>query len=181
MASDPISRLTIFNGDDGRGSASSTRPLPGLATTGVGLDSNGMVWLVNQESSTATRVDPSTGTAREFPTGESPYTYSDFTGFALRTFTAPNGYLRTVVEGCAIGPTEWERLDWSTNVPAGTRLEVRARTADRVTDLATATWVGPTRARRSSRCRPARSGHGASWSSRSRSSAMATRARRSVT
>lgn len=141
-----ISRVTIFNGDDGSGIriiGTRAQPLPGLAATGVGLDSAGMIWLVNQESSTATRIDPATGMARDFPTGESPYTYSDFTGFALRTFTAPNGYLRTVVEGCFVGPTEWEHIDWNANVPAGTRVEVRARTADQVTDLRTATWVGP--------------------------------------
>jgi streptogramin lyase len=146
QASDPISRLTIFDADDGRNIriiGTTARPLPGLAATGVGIDSAGMVWLVNQESSSATRIDPNTSAARDFPTGESPYTYSDFTGFALRTFTAPNGYLRTVVEGCAFGPTEWERVDWSTNVPAGTRLELRVRTADRVADLRTATWIGP--------------------------------------
>ena len=49
--------------------------------------------------------------------------------------------------GCAIGPTEWERLDWSASAPPGTRIEVRARTASSVIDLRTATWVGPFTAR----------------------------------
>ncbi len=145
-ASPPLSRVTMFNGDDGSGLrilGTSARPLPGLASTGVGLDSAGMIWLINQESSTATRIDPSTGAAREFPTGDNPYTYSDFTGFALRTFTAPNGYIRAVVSGCAFGPTEWERLDWNASVPAGTRIEARARTASSLTDLRNATWIGP--------------------------------------
>lgn len=145
-ASEPISRLTVFDADTGgsiRVIGTDARPLPGLGSVGVGLDSAGQVWLVNQDSSTATRVDPRTGAARDFPTGESPYTYSDFTGFALRTFTAPNGFLRTVVPGCAIGPTEWERLDWDATVPVGSRIEVRARTADSPLGLGTATWVGP--------------------------------------
>lgn len=145
-ASDPISRLTILDADTGgsiRVIGTDADPLPGLGSTGVGLDSDGFIWLVNQDSSTATRIDPSSGRSRDFPTGESPYTYSDFTGFALRTFTAPNGFLRTVVAGCALGPTEWERLDWDANVPARSRVEVRARTADRLEDLSSATWVGP--------------------------------------
>jgi DNA-binding beta-propeller fold protein YncE len=145
-SSDPISRVTIFDADTGgsiRVIGTPSAPLPGLASTGVGLDSSGRIWLVNQTSSTATRIDPTTGVARDFPTGESPYTYSDFTGFALRTFTAPNGYLRTVVAGCAMGPTEWERLDWRASAPRGTRIEVRARTADSVAELRSATWIGP--------------------------------------
>lgn len=145
-ASPPISRLTILDADTGaviRIIGTPASPLPGLGSTGVGLDSAGQVWLVNQDSSTATRIDPTTGAARDFPTGESPYTYSDFTGFALRTFIAPNGFLRTIVAGCAIGPTEWERLDWDAMVPSGSRIEVRARTADSIVDLGTATWIGP--------------------------------------
>ncbi|MCB9597504.1 MAG: hypothetical protein H6719_32585 [Sandaracinaceae bacterium] len=145
-ASDPISRLTAFDADTGaaiRVYGTSASPLPGLGSTGVGLDSAGMIWLINQDSSSATRIDPATGASRDFPTGENPYTYSDFTGYALRTFTAPNGYLRTVVAGCAMGPTEWERLDWTASVPSGSRVEVRARTADRERDLSAATWVGP--------------------------------------
>lgn len=147
---DEISRLTVFDGDTGAGIrvfGTSALPLPGLGATGVGLDSAGMVWLVNQTSSTATRIDPTTGAARDFPTGESPYTYSDFTGYALRTFTAPNGYIRAIVEGCGVGPTEWERVDWSASAPAGTRLELRARTASTTAELRTATWVGPWTAR----------------------------------
>lgn len=149
-ASDPISRLTVFDADTGgaiRIYGTDARPLPGLGSTGVGLDSAGMVWLINQDSSSATRIDPATGAARDFPVGENPYTYSDFTGFALRTFTAPNGYLRTVVEGCAMGPSEWERLTWDANVPRGSRVEVRVRSADRLVDLGAAPWIGPYTAR----------------------------------
>ncbi len=145
-ASDPISRVSLIDGDSGaivRTIGTPAAPLPGLGATGVGLDSAGRIWLVNQDSSTATRIDPATGAARDFPTGESPYTYSDFTGFALRTFTAPNGYVRAIVPGCPIGPTEWERVDWTATAPAGTRLEVRARTADSTAELRTATWIGP--------------------------------------
>lgn len=143
---EPISRLTILDADTGaivRIVGTPTAPLPGLGTTGVGLDSSGAIWLVNQVSSTATRIDPTTFAAREFPTGTAPYTYSDFTGYALRTFTAPNGLLRTVLSGCAVGPTDWERVDWVADVPPGTRVEIRARTASNAAELTTATWRGP--------------------------------------
>lgn len=146
VAGDPISRVTILNAETGaveRIVGTPSAPLPGSGTTGVGLDSSGAIWLVNQLSSTATRLDPVTFAPREFATGTAPYTYSDFTGYALRTFTAPSGFLRTVVTGCEVGPTEWERVDWDADVPAGTRLELRARAATRAEDLATTPFVGP--------------------------------------
>lgn len=144
---DPISRLTVLDSETGEvirvlgdGTAS---PLPGSGSTGVGLDSSGSIWLVNQLSSTVTRIDPVTFASRDFATGTAPYTYSDFTGYALRTFVAPSGFVRQVVSGCAVGPTEWEHVDWVADVPAGTRVELRARTAMRLEDLASAAWVGP--------------------------------------
>lgn len=139
--SEPIARLTIFDSDGG--SAVRVFDVPGLASIGVGLDSMGRAWLVNQESGTATRVDPETGEAREFAAGTSLYTYSDFTGYALRTFVAPSGYARTTFEGCAVGPTEWETITWDADAPAGSRVSVRVRSADLVAGLPSAPWIGP--------------------------------------
>jgi hypothetical protein len=100
-------------------------------------------WIINQDSSSATMIDIEAGTSREFPTGISPYTYSDFTGFALRTFTAPNGFYRTVVEGCGMGATQWERLEWDAELPPRTRVQMRVRAASTTAGLATASWLGP--------------------------------------
>jgi len=143
---DPVARVTRFRADDGsdlRVFGTDDDPLPGLATVGVGLDNDRNVWLINQDSATATRVNPTTGASDEFPVGETPYTYSDFTGFALRTFTAPNGFLRTFVEGCPAGPTQWERITWDATLPRDTRLEVRVRVANTIEALRSTTWVGP--------------------------------------
>lgn len=143
---DPITRVTRFSGEDGSGVTvfgTEADPLPGLGSVGVGLDNDRRVWLVNQVSGSATRLDPVTGAVREFPVGTTPYTYSDFTGFALRTFTAPNGTYRQVIQGCPAGPTQWERVTWNAETPRRSRVEVRMRTA-RTRDLLTgATWVGP--------------------------------------
>jgi outer membrane protein assembly factor BamB len=145
-ASEPVARVTVIDAGALRvervyGTAAA--PLPGRGSTGVSLDSAGALWLVNQDSSSATRLDLRTGVSREFPTGISPYTYSDFTGYALRTFTAPNGTLRTIVAGCAAGPTEWELVRWNARLPAGTRVELRVRTADTVAALSARPWIGP--------------------------------------
>ncbi|MBX3251096.1 MAG: hypothetical protein KF901_28220 [Myxococcales bacterium] len=141
-----ITRLTRFRADDGgdmRIFGTPDAPLPGLGAVGVGLDSDRNVWMVNQVSGTATRLDPETGEAREFPVGDTPYTYSDFTGFALRNVTAPNGFLRAVVEGCPSGPSEWEELSFAGNVPARTRVELRVRAAASRAALREQAWIGP--------------------------------------
>ena len=147
-ASPPIARLTRFRADDGselRVFGTEDTPLPGMGTVGVGLDADRNVWMINQDSGTATRFDPTSGEAREFRVGDTPYTYSDFTGFALRTFTAPNGFLRSVVEGCTVGPTEWEEIRWDAELPISTRLEIRVRAAPTRIGLQGALWMGPFR------------------------------------
>ena len=143
---DPISRLTRFRADDGgdvRIYGTPDNPLPGLAAVGVGLDDFGNVWLIGQDSGSAVRVDPDTGAAREFPVGDSPYTYSDFTGFAFRTITVPTGTARTQLEGCSLGPTEWEELRWRADLPAGATVRARVRAAASRELLSMAVWRGP--------------------------------------
>ena len=148
--SPPVARVTIVDPRPVRpiieilGTAAT--PLAGRGSTGIGL-ADGYAWLVNQESSTVTRIDLATRAATELPTGTAPYTYSDFTGYALRTFVSPNGTLRTVIAGCASGPTQWERVDWSADTPPGTSVSLRIRTATTEADLAMARWVGPFRDR----------------------------------
>ncbi|MFO0709892.1 MAG: MopE-related protein [Sandaracinus sp.] len=149
-ASPPVARVTIVDPRTRTPTievvGTADAPLAGAGSTGVGL-ADGYLWLVNQDSSTATRIELASRTVTEVPTGIAPYTYSDFTGYALRTFVSPNGTLRTIMAGCASGPTQWERVDWSADVPPGTDLSLRVRTANTEAELATARWVGPFRAR----------------------------------
>jgi len=145
-ASDPITRLTVFNGRDGsnvRVFGTQQDPILGSGSIGVGLDNEGRAWLVNQDTESATRVNIETGEVRRFPVGPEPYTYSDFTGYAVRRITAPTGYVRSILEGCATGPSEWERVTWDAAVPSGARLELRLRAAATREALTTAMWIGP--------------------------------------
>lgn len=135
-----VARLVRFNGEDG--SEMQVFDLPGVGSIGVGLDHERRPWVINEASATATRLDPESGETREFPVGERPYTYSDFTGFALRTFTDPRGFEREVRFGCAVGPTEWEALRWRGETPPSTALEVRLRTASTRAELADTEWLG---------------------------------------
>ncbi len=138
-----IARVYQFSAEDGSGMrvhGTADRPLPGGGTVGLGLDARGNVWGVNQVSASVFRLNPTTGVATEFPVGNFPYTYSDFTGYALRTFTAPSGIYRTRIEGCSAGPTEWEEMIFDASVPPGASVEVRARTAAVEARLDDAAW-----------------------------------------
>jgi len=140
-----LSRLTVFDSDGGNMQVFGTNedPLPGQMGIGVGLDSQRRAWIVNQESGTATLVDPSDGTVEAYPAGPGPYTYSDFTGFSLRKLFARNGEIEKVVEGCELGPSEWEQVTWNADLPAGSRIEIRLRAASTLEELPGKQWLGP--------------------------------------
>jgi hypothetical protein len=73
--------------------------------------------------------------------GEGCYSYSDMIGFNLRTFASKEGWYRQTFEVCDNKSTSWEQIIWEANIPAGTRIAIRARTADQTADLAEAAWV----------------------------------------
>lgn len=141
-----LARLTVFDAADGgnvRTFGTDDAPLPGQMAIGVGLDHLRRAWLISKYSGTATLVDPESGEVTAYAVGSSPYTYSDFTGFSLRRLFARNGYIRKVIEACAQGPSEWERVTWDADLPAGSRIELRVRTAMTRDQLANAAWTGP--------------------------------------
>ncbi len=110
-------------------------------TVGVSIDFEGHLWAINQCVSTATKIDTNTGNILgEFPTGPGPYTYSDMTGFALKTVVAPVGTYRHVFAGWENGATYWQTIDVGATVPDQTRIELRYRTAASVDTIDTALW-----------------------------------------
>jgi hypothetical protein len=116
----------------------------GLGTVGVGVSFDGSVWAIAQGSNLAARLDPVAGTWIEHPVGLTPYTYSDFIGFGLNTFAQPRGHHRFVSEGCeGTETTRWQGLRLRVERPAGTRVEVWARSADTRAALEPLPWVGP--------------------------------------
>jgi hypothetical protein len=75
----------------------------------------------------------------------SPYTYSDFTGFGLRTFTRPTGSYAYIQKGCDdqqgmpdSGKTSWLGVTWDADVPLNTILNVHARSGN--TPIPDNTW-----------------------------------------
>ncbi len=113
----------------------------GLGSHGCAIDALGNVWTANLEGDSVTRVNPADDTFTTFPAGDGPYTYSDFTGFQLRSQVNPTGTYRRTLEGCLDGPTEWLEVSWDATTPPGTSVSVAVRVADTRADLATTPWV----------------------------------------
>ncbi len=69
------------------------------------------------------------------------YAYSDMTGVQTRLASDEPGWYRHVFEGCANEAlTDWRKLEWDIDTPAGTYALFMVRSADSVGDLADAPW-----------------------------------------
>lgn len=112
--------------------------------TGAGVDFFGYIWGVSGNGFTV-RIDPDNPNDQtRVNVGAGPYTYSDFTGFGLRNFTAPRGIYRQVfISGCKEN-THWAELRLSGDTPPQTRLEARVKVAPTEDDLAdpNRSWTG---------------------------------------
>ncbi len=101
---------------------------------GVGLDGDGHPW-VNNYSGNVIKVDKVTGAVTRTPQQPAGlYTYSDFTGYQLRKFTAPRGTYRKDFKGCS-DMTGWVKLRWDADVPVGTTLQVYLKVGATQADL----------------------------------------------
>jgi streptogramin lyase len=97
---------------------------------GIALDDENMIWTVARNSQKATKMTDDGVIVGHYPVGRAPYTYSDMTGQALRTFAAPVGIYRIAYQsGCKYG-TAWGGIDLDGETPEGTSLEVRLSIAD---------------------------------------------------
>jgi len=109
---------------------------------GVGIDSDNNVW-VNNYSGTAMRVARADGGVFKTPQQAGTlYTYSDFTGYQLRHFTAPLGRFWRDFQGCS-SSTGWLTVTWDATTPPRTAVQLFVRTAARLQDLASAPAYGP--------------------------------------
>ncbi len=109
---------------------------------GVGIDSDNNVW-VNNYSGTAMRVARADGGVFKTPQQAGTlYTYSDFTGYQLRHFTAPLGRFWRDFQGCS-SSTGWLTVTWDATTPPRTAVQLFVRTAARLQDLGAAPAYGP--------------------------------------
>ena len=111
---------------------------------GVAIDADGHAWAMNYKTDSATKVDPVTDTVvGDYPVGSSPYTYSDMAGYAVKNYTAPEGFYRHVIPGGPAGGTDWVSLELEVTFQGNSNLLVKVRTADTVLDLPSSDWQGP--------------------------------------
>jgi hypothetical protein len=91
---------------------------------GVGLDTDGNAW-VNNRSGNAMRISRDSGEIlRTAQQSQGLYTYSDFTGYQLRNFTAPLGSFRQTFTSPECGTeTIWRYLVWDAVVPPKTSIQ----------------------------------------------------------
>ena len=95
---------------------------------GVALDDQGFVWGVNYSSQSATKMRQNGQVVSHHPVGSSPYTYSDMTGQALRTFTVRNGnWTRRFDTGREAGDAVFHHANWAGDMPQGTTIRLRFR------------------------------------------------------
>ncbi len=119
-----------------------TVPTTGAGGLGVAIDFDGNVWVVNQGTNDASKIDADDEVEiGRYPVGNQPYTYSDMTGFQLRNITAPTGRYLRVMEVCPGEATDWASITLDYEAPPLTSIGVRARSANTTEDLQAAAWM----------------------------------------
>ncbi len=108
---------------------------------GVGVDFSGNVWAIIRNESKVYRLDVDANgdvtdpVGGEVAVGTEPYTYSDFTGFGLRTFTNPHGWWSMTLQGCNGGDAQWDQISWMAYEPTGTTVLLRVRSSQSATQF----------------------------------------------
>jgi len=98
---------------------------------GVMVDGNSDVWVMNISSNNMSKYRGTDGTPLGlFPLGAFPYVYTDGSGLTTRNTTNNKQGTWTVVYDSTAAGTPWGKLNWTESAPAGTIVEVQARTAD---------------------------------------------------
>ena len=109
-----------------------------FSSVGVGLDHDGQPWVANS-SGNAMRVDKVTGAVLRTPRQEQGlYTYSDFTGYEVRTYTAPQGSYFLSFGGCGDNAATWHTLSWDADTPPNTSVQAYVRVAATAAELGSA-------------------------------------------
>lgn len=134
----------------------------GRGGRGVGVATDGFVWIVNWDhydtngpnDGNVTLLDPhpvadadedgdpDVAAPEDYLDGtcceeiKVSYTYSDMTGFQYTNATVPLGEFRFFVPGCGGGTTTWGDIAVAGDFPAGTSLRVQAKLVEDLVDLA---------------------------------------------
>ncbi len=102
---------------------------------GIMPDANNDIWQIHLVQSKASKFLGTDGTSLGVvPTGLSPYTYSDASGFAAANITVSTGTWNVIQDSGTAG-SSWGTVSWNASIPDGASVTVRVRTADTVAGL----------------------------------------------
>jgi len=102
---------------------------------GIMPDANSDIWQVHLGASRISKFQGSDGTALGvLPSGLSPYTYSDASGFAAANITVSTGTWSVIEDSGAEG-TAWGNISWTADMPQGASVITRMRSAETVAGL----------------------------------------------
>jgi hypothetical protein len=109
---------------------------------GLDLDANGNVWVGNYNSASAVEFNGLTGAfLNRIPLGNNVYSYSDFSGYALRNITLSTGLYSQSFNGCGSSPefTQWQTLSYDISTPLGTDAEIEVQATNSLSPAVLAT------------------------------------------
>jgi len=111
---------------------------------GVAVDRVGRIWAPNRYGGYLNVFDTDCNRVAQYPVvaGQEIYSYSDMTGHLLRTFVAPEGFWRQIFDSGYETPY-WTSIEWESDEPAGTNVEIYVRVSDTEAGLDTAMPCGP--------------------------------------
>jgi streptogramin lyase len=128
VACDGTNQVYKFNAADGQ--VLGVFDVGQSGVIGIALDDEDFVWTVARNGQKASKMSDDGVLVGHYPVGRAPYTYSDMTGQALRTFAAPTGIYRVAYESACKYATSWGPIDIEGETPEGTAIEVRLSVAD---------------------------------------------------
>ena len=112
---------------------------------GVAVDRLGRIWSPNRYGGYVNVYDPDTCTrlfSYVVDAGQELYSYSDMTGHLLRTFIAPEGYWTQDFDS-GYAASYWSSVEWDSDEPPMTGVEMSIRVAATQAGLDTAMPCGP--------------------------------------
>ena len=106
---------------------------------GMAVDFDNNIWAINYTSGHASKFAADGTLLTVFPVSAKPYTYSDMTGYQLRTITLQHGTW-TVDYDSGYDDAQWDRVEWSGSMAADDRIRIRVRTAPTEGGLVSESW-----------------------------------------
>jgi streptogramin lyase len=106
---------------------------------GMAVDFDNNIWAIAYSSGHASKFDFDGNHLATFSVGSAPYTYSDMTGYQLRTVTLKHGTW-TVDFDSGYDNAQWDSVTWGGSLAADDQIRIRARSAATEGALAGAVW-----------------------------------------